>query len=308
MNDSMAQSGRAIAQLELPGWKTAASWLGAVLISIIFLVSGLWKITDAPSAAVRMAQARIPEFLSLPTAISFGIAETFAGVLILVPRFRRWGAWLASLMLVAFVVYIGIEYNALRGAECNCFPWIKRAVGPVFFISDALMLALAVMAGIWAEPVKGSKRTAAVIFAAVSVFALVSYGAAATRHTGTHAPASITVDGKPTPISHGKVFLYFFDPECLHCFDAAKRMASYDWNGTRVIVLPVGQAQFAPGFLHDTGLKAEISSDTAGLRSLFPFVSVPAGVALENGRQKAALTKFEGEQPGAELKELGFIR
>jgi len=30
-------------------------------------------------------------------------------------------------------------------------------------------------------------------------------------------------------------------------------------------------------------------------------------VALENGRQKAPLTKFEGEEPGATLKQLGFI-
>ena len=308
MNDSMAQSGRTLTQLELPGWKTAASWVSAVLIALLFLVSGLWKITDAPSAAVRMAQARIPEFLSLPAAIGFGIAETFAAVLILIPRFRRWGAWLTGLMLVAMLIYMGVNYNALQGEECNCFPWIKRVVGPVFFISDALMLVLAVMAGIWAGPVAGSKRTAGVILAAVSVFALVSYGVAATRQTGTRAPDTIAVDGKPLPISHGKVFLYFFDPECLHCFDAAKRMAAYDWGGTRVVVLPVNQAQFAAGFLRDTGLKADISSDAAVLRKLFPFVDVPAGVALDNGWQKAALTQFEGEQPAADLKKLGFVR
>ena len=308
MNDSMAQSGRTLTQLELPGWKTAAGWVSAVLIALIFLVSGLWKITDAPSAAVRMAQARIPEFLSLPAAIGFGIAETFAAVLILIPRFRRWGAWLTGLMLVAMLIYMGVNYNALQGEECNCFPWIKRVVGPVFFISDALMLVLAVMAGIWAGPVAGSKRTAGVILAAVSVFALVSYGVAATRHTGTRAPDTIAVDGRPFPISHGKVFLYFFDPECLHCFDAAKRMAAYDWDGTRVVVLPVNQAQFAGGFLRDTGLKADISSDAAVLRKLFPFVDVPAGVALDNGRQKAALAQFEGEQPAADLKKLGFVR
>jgi uncharacterized membrane protein YphA (DoxX/SURF4 family) len=308
MNDSMAQPGSALAQLELPGWKTAASWVGAVLIALLFLVSGLWKITDAPSAAVRMAQAMIPESLSLAAAISVGIGETFVAVLILVPRYRRWGAWLASLMLVAFMIYVGIYYNALRGEECNCFPWVKRAVGPMFFISDAAMLALAVVAGVWARPVSGTLRTASVILAAVTVFALVSYGVAATRQTGTRAPDTIMVDGKTYPIAHGKVFLYFFDPECLHCFEAAKRMATYQWGDTRVIVLPVGQAQFAAGFLRDTGLKAEISSDAAGLRTLFPFVDVPAGVALENGRQRAAVTQFADEQPGKALRELGFIR
>ena len=141
----------------------------------------------------------------------------------------------------------------------------------------------------------------------MSVFALVSYGVAAVRQTGTPAPDTIMVDGKPYSLRHGKVFLFFFDPECLHCLDAGKRMATYKWGDTRLVVLPVGQAQFTPGFLSDTGLKAAVSSDTAALRQIFPFVSVPAGVALENGRQKAALTQFEGEQPAADLKKLGFV-
>lgn len=100
MNDSMAQRDQAFPPLELAGWKALLSWVGAVLTAIIFLVSGIWKITDAPSAAVRMGQALIPQALTLPAAICFGIAETFAAVLVLVPRYRRWGAWLAGLMPV----------------------------------------------------------------------------------------------------------------------------------------------------------------------------------------------------------------
>lgn len=306
MNDSMAQPDRAFASLELPGWKTALNWVGAVLTSLLFMVSGLWKITDAPSAAVRMAQARIPEWASLPVAVGFGIAETFAAVLILVPRFRRWGAWLAGLMLVAFLVYFGINYNALRGEECNCFPWIKRVVGPGFFIGDAVMLAMAALAGIWAKP-STSRRSAVLVLAAVSVFALVSYGVAATRQTGTRAPETIMVDGRPYSLQQGRVFLYFFDPECLHCADAAKRMATYNWGETKVVVVPIQQPQFAASFLQDTGLRAGITSDAAALRQTFPFAGVPAGVALQNGREVKPLTQFEGEQPAATLKELGFI-
>ncbi|MCL4402097.1 MAG: hypothetical protein M1436_05465, partial [Acidobacteria bacterium] len=89
MNDSMAQPACLIGRLEAPGWKTAGSWTCGILISLLFLVSGIWKITDPTGAAVRMAQARVPENLSLAAAVLFGIAETFTGVLILVPRFRR---------------------------------------------------------------------------------------------------------------------------------------------------------------------------------------------------------------------------
>src|SRR5580692_9777363 len=77
MDDSMAHPHQALAGLELPSWKATLSWVCAILIALIFLVSGLWKITDAPGAAVRMAQARVPQSLSLAGAIGFGIAETF---------------------------------------------------------------------------------------------------------------------------------------------------------------------------------------------------------------------------------------
>src|SRR6185503_4480099 len=109
-----------------------------------------------------LAQARVPERLSLAGALFFGIAETVGGVLILVPRFRRWGAILTSLLLAAFLVYFAIHFQTLRGQDCSCFPWLKRVVGPGFFVGDGVMLGLAVCAGIWSKRPE-SLRTAAVI-------------------------------------------------------------------------------------------------------------------------------------------------
>lgn len=293
--------------MELPSWKTALSWTCAILIALVFLVSGLWKITDAPGAAVRMAQARVPQSLSLAAAICFGIAETFAAVLLLVPRFRRWGAWLGGALLVAFMIFIAINYNALRGAECSCFPWVKRAVGPGFFIGDTIMLALAVGAGVWAKRAE-SLRSAILILGTVTVFALVSYGVAAMRQTGTPAPDAVTVDGKPYSLQQGKILIFYFDPECLHCLDAAKRMSKYNWGDTRVVAVPINVPQFAQGFLDDTHLKAVISPDLKKLTQIFPFVSAPAGVALVNGREKMALTQFEDNEPADTLKKLDFVQ
>ena len=307
MNDSMAQPRPGLVPLEMPGWKTALSWTSAVLLAVLFLASGLWKVTDAQSAAVRMAQARVPESLSLAAAVVFGIVETSAGVLVLIPRFRRWGAALTALLLVAFMVYIGLNYNALRGAECSCFPWVKRAVGPGFFIGDGIMLLLAMFAWRWSKPPEGL-RNAFVIASAVAVFAVVSYGAAAVRQTGTPAPENVMVDAKPYSLQHGKIFLFFFDPACMHCFDAAKRMSQYQWGETRVVGIPIGQAQWAAQFMKDTGFHMDISSDLEKLKTVFPYTAVPAGVALDNGREKAALVKFENEEPGVSLKQLGFVK
>jgi uncharacterized membrane protein YphA (DoxX/SURF4 family) len=306
MDDSMAHARAELPRLELPGWKTAISWTGAILIAMLFLVSGVWKITDVPGAAMRMAQARVPESLSEAAALGFGIAETLGALLILAPRFRRWGAILTSLLLIAFMIFVGLNYNALRGAECSCFPWVKRAVGPGFFIGDGIMLLLAVCAGIWTKP-SGGLRTAILVAGAVMVFAFVSYGVDMARQTGTKAPETVQVDGKPYSLAHGKAFLFFFNPMCMHCFDAAKKMSELNWTSTKVIAVPVEQDQFASQFLKDTGLKAMVTTDFKTLGPTFSYTAYPFGVALENGREKAALTKFEGDEPTASLKKLGFV-
>ena len=291
----------------MASWKNTLSWVGAILLALVFLVSGLWKLTDAPGAAVRMAQARVPQSLSLLAAVGFGIAETFAGVLLLVPRFRRWGAMLGGALLVAFMIFVAINYNALRGEDCSCFPWVKRAVGPAFFIGDGIMLALAVLAGAWARRAR-SLRAAMVVLGAVALFAAGSYGVAAMRQTGTKAPDTVTVNGKPYSLQEGKILIFYFDPECLHCLDAAKRMAKMNWDDTRIVAVPINVPQFAQGFLDDTHLKAVISDDLPQLKKIFPYVSAPAGVALVNGREKMALTQFEDPEPAEALKKIGFIR
>lgn len=307
MDDSMAHSGEMLARFELPGWKNWLSATAAVLMSALFLIAGLWKITDAPGAAARLAQLKIPQNLSLAAALLLGIVETFAAVLILVPRFRRWGAWLISLLLIVFMIFIAVNYNALHGEECQCFPWLKRAVGPGFFVGDGMMLGLALLAGVWSKRSE-NLRSAALVLGAVVVFALLSYGVAATHNSGVKAPDSAMVDGKPYSLQQGRVFVYFFNPECTHCLDAARRMAKLNWGETRIVGVATEQPQFAQNFMQTTGLKGVVSTDVALLRKTFPFGDPPAGVAIENGREKAALTRFEGDEPAATLKKLGFAK
>ncbi|MBK9166364.1 MAG: DoxX family protein [Bryobacterales bacterium] len=290
-----------------PAWKASASHVCAFLMAVLFLIAGVWKLTDAPGAAVRMNQALVPQALSLPAAIAFGIAETFAAILILIPRFRRWGAWLIGAMLVAFMLYFAIFYNQLRGEECSCFPWLKRAVGPGFFVADSVMLAAAAIAGWWVRPSFGT-RPAVWILAAVTLFAGGAYGVSFFSQTGVRAPNSITVDGRPMSLQDGQIFVYFFDPECSHCLDAARRMAKLDWGETKVVVVPTQQQQFARSFLETTGLRAGVSNDLDVLRAAFPFVSTPAGVAIEGGIQKKPLSQFEEPEPEATLRGLGFAK
>ena len=109
----MAQAPPASLRLDRPAWQAMAGWVCAVLIGGLFLIAGVWKLSDHLGAAARMTQALVPASLSVFTAIFFGMAEVFSGVLILIPRYRRWGAWLISLMLIAFMVWI----LPLRGSQ-----------------------------------------------------------------------------------------------------------------------------------------------------------------------------------------------
>jgi uncharacterized membrane protein YphA (DoxX/SURF4 family) len=303
----MAQEEGEAGPPELPSWKIWISTVCAFLLALLFIVAGVWKITEPLAAAVRMAQAQVPQFLSLPAALGFGISETFAGVLLVVPRFRRWGAWLTGLLLVAFMVYIGLYYHVLRGEECNCFPWITRAVGPAFFIGDAVMLLMALIAGWWARPSHGL-RNALIVLGAVCVFAAVSYGVTAARHTGVEAPDAISVDGKPFSLRQGRVFLFFFNPECLHCDHAARELAKLNWGQTTVVAVPTQDPQFGPDFLSSAQLRGVLTPDAEVLKKTFSFVDVPFGVALENGRQRAAFTSFNAPEPADTLRKLGFVR
>ena len=306
MNDSMAQARSAPGETEIPGWRTGLSWAASLALSAIFLSSGLWKLTDAQGWAVRMGQAKVPESLALGAALVVGMAETVGAALIVVPRLRRWGAVLLGALLVAFMGYFAIHYGALKGADCSCVPWLKRVVGPGFFVGDTVLLAAALVAWLGARRARGL-RAVWLIAAVVAVYAGVSYGVGAARETGARAPATILVEGRPYSLARGKVLLFYFDPSCTHCFESARKMARMHWGDTRVVGVPIDLERYAAQFARDTGLAMAITTDRAKLKAVFPYAGVPAGVALVNGRWKATLTNFDGEEPAVTLKALRLI-
>jgi uncharacterized membrane protein YphA (DoxX/SURF4 family) len=298
-----------LASFDLPAWKKAIGGVCAVLLAILFFVSGAWKLSDPYRWSQFLNEFRVPGAFALPGALALGIGETLGAVLILVPRFRRWGALLIGLLLVVFMVYIGANYSALVGKDCSCFPLVKRTVGPAFFLGDGAMFLMAVVAGMWARTSE-SLRGALVILGAVVVFAGASFGVNMARESGLKAPASITVDGKPLSLQQGNTFLFFYDPTCTHCEAAARKMAKLNWKDTNVVAIPIDTPQFAASFLHDTGFKAGTSNDLDLLKGTFKFATAPYGVALVRGRQKAAVDvgAFETDgQPAALLHSLGFV-
>jgi hypothetical protein len=291
-------------------WLVAVNWTAAILMAAVFLVAGIWKATDPARVAVMLTQLKVPQSLSLASAVALAIGETFTGVLLLVPRFRKWGSATGSLLLLVFMIYVGIHYTELRGADCSCFPWLKRTVGPGFFVGDVVMLVLAALAGVSA-PVAASLRSVALVLVSVAVFAAASFGIASTRHTGVKAPDTITLEGgKTVSLAEGKVFIYFFNPQCMHCLEAGRKLAALDWGSTRFIGVATENPQFGGWFMGKAGLtgKGPVSTDLDVLKKLFPFDLPPAGVALEDGYQKQMLLQFEDAEPKATLEKLGFVK
>jgi uncharacterized membrane protein YphA (DoxX/SURF4 family) len=302
--------------MEMPSWKSVAGHVAAAFTALLFLITGVYKALDPYHFAQMLEQLMQPvgwakQFLpwSMGMTILLTIAELMAAVLVLIPRFRRWGAMHASALLVVFMLYMGVNYKELAGADCSCFPILKRAVGPGFFVGDSAMLAVAVLAGLWAKPAKPVLRSFAVIAGAIVVFVAASYGVAYGEHNGVTAPDSVIVNGQPMDLTNGRFFIFFYDPECSHCNAAAKHMGTLKWKSDmKLIAVPVRQARWAEAFLKDNDFKAMTSLDLDKLKKAFPFGDPPYGVVIANGRQIGSVPHYEeGGEPDLTLRQLGAI-
>jgi len=291
------------------GWKRTAAMVCAILLGIIFVVSGGWKVLSPFQTGEVLEQAQVPAGLGVLGAVVLGTVELFAAFLLFTPRFRRWGGALGSLLLIFFIGWIAYYYPVLVGRDCSCFPIIKRAVGPNFFVTDGIMLLLGLAAWAWSPAVKSAK-VAGIVLAALAVVAGASFAINTAGRSHVQVPVPVTVDGKPTDLTHGKVFLFFYDPSCMHCDAASKFMSTLNWGDTKVVAIPTVNPQWAASFLHDTKLKASTSLDLENLRKAFPFVDPPFGVALVDGQAKETFgqAQFNAPLPAPDLKKLGFIK
>ena len=301
-------------------------WTGAVAaaaLAVMWLTAGVWKLSDISGWQLKLTQLLVPVSLSLAGTLAVGIAEVSAGVLLLRPAWRRWGAWLSTALLAWFMVYIGLNYQTLKGEDCTCFPWLERAVGPAFFWSDAALLALSLAALAFSRPSRGI-RGAGVAVAVVVAFSGVMLAvdrAGSSEHVAVE--GSITViekpylleredrielkEGREYRLDEGRVFLFFFNPSCLHCLDAGRTMSEYTWTA-EFVGLPTQDPDWGPGFVDDAGLgDVVLSPDVDSLRDTFEFEDVPYGALLVDGQVVERLVFWEEPELGETLREHAFI-
>jgi hypothetical protein len=292
------------------GWQRTVAAVCAILLGIIFLVSGGWKVLDPFTTGEVLEQARVPAGLGRLGASALGTLEVFAAFMLFYPRLRRWGGLLGSGLIVFFLGWVGYYYNDLVGKPCGCFPLIKRSIGPGFFVSDGVMLLFGLAAFVWSAKVVSAKLPA-MSLAVVALLAGASYGANAWKHSNVQVPTPVIVDGKPQNLAEGKVFVFFYDPSCMHCDAAAKFMSKLNWGDTKIVAIPTVNPQWAGSFLHDTFFKqATTSLELDKLKKAFPFVDPPYGVALVDGQVKETFTQaqFTEPLPQPDLQKLGFVK
>lgn len=289
--------------------KHQIAMISAILLGLIFLVSGGWKVLSPFQTGELLEQAQVPAGMGSLGAAVLGALELFAAFLLFVPRFRRWGGFIGSALMIFFICWVGYYYRTLVGRECSCFPLIKRTIGPGFFIGDGIMLLLGLAAFAWSPRVRAF-RGAAVAFVSLVVLAGLSFAVNAAVRRNVQVPNPVIVDGKPQNLAQGNVFLFFYDPECMHCDAAAKFMSKLNWGDTKVVAIPTHDPQFAADFLHDTHLRASTSLEIAKLRKAFPFVDPPFGVALVDGQVKETFgqAQFNEPLPAPDLKSLHFVK
>jgi hypothetical protein len=256
-----------------------------------------------------LEQAQVPAGFGAIGAATLGTLEVFAAFLLFMPRYRKWGGLLGSALLIFFIGWIGFYYHTLVGRECSCFPIIKRSIGPMFFVSDGVMLLMGAAAGLWSSRVK-SFKTPAVVLVLLMALAGGSYAWNQSRIVHAQIPNPVIVDGAPADLSKGRVFIFFYDPSCMHCDAAARFMAGFDWDKTRVVSIPTVNPQWAASFLHDTKFKAQTSLELDKLKKAFPFVDPPYGVALDDGVVKETFgqAEFTAPSPKGKLQALGFVK
>lgn len=297
-------------QTKLSGWQNTVGWTAAILMAALWLVAGLWKLSDISNFQVKLNQLLVPAALTLPATLAVAAGELFSGILLLRPAWRRLGGLFSTFLLLIFMAYVGINYEPLRGADCSCFPWIERAVGPVFFWSDGAMVAVSLLAAWFAPKMAAFNQLKGLVIG----IAVLSIGALGWDKLGPQpggdVPATIAVAGEDYELRNGRKLLYFFNPTCLHCLDVGIALSKYELQGD-FIGIPTQDPDFVDGFLEDAGLmgKVKISSDLDLLKETFPFDDVPYAAAVEDGIIQHRFTMIELEEPhmGEKLRELKLI-
>jgi uncharacterized membrane protein YphA (DoxX/SURF4 family) len=132
---------------ETPKWMIAASWLGRIVVGVVFLVAGFNKLIDPNAFAQDIANYQVfPHWTWNLAAAIVPITEILAALALLTGFKRRAAAIVLGALDVAFIGLIASVIWRGIDLSCGCFGAATEAsnVGwPMLLRDVALLLAIA---------------------------------------------------------------------------------------------------------------------------------------------------------------------
>jgi len=155
----------------------------AVLIGLVFFLSGVFKLTDPVGAALVVREYLNFFHMSfLLGAAGFigvilSLIEALTGVALITGVFRKVSAIVASVLIVLFTIITAILWGAKANFDCGCFGEVVHLTHPQTFLKNVVLLIFAAIAFLPFSSLGKGKGHKAVAFslASVAVVALCIY-------------------------------------------------------------------------------------------------------------------------------------
>lgn len=130
-------------------WWRIAQTLMALAVGGVFITAAVIKIADPAKFAQNIKYYHIvPDRLINAMALLLPWWELLAGFAIVVPNWRRAGAWMMIGFLVMFMLAIGSAMARGLDIDCGCFGSKSSKAGMNTLLFDASLLA-ATIAAMW---------------------------------------------------------------------------------------------------------------------------------------------------------------
>ena len=117
-----------------------------LVLAVVFVTAGVGKLLDLEGSRQAVADFGVPKRLAAPVGTLLPLAELAAGIALLFVPTARWGALLALLLLVAFMVGIGRALARGEQPDCHCFGQIHSApAGRGTLVRNAVLAVFALV-------------------------------------------------------------------------------------------------------------------------------------------------------------------
>lgn len=120
-------------------------------LAIAFVLLVLWfhtaidKFADLWTFEVNLGRQQLPKWSIKPLTYAVPGVELLIGILLFIPKTRKYGFWGSAILLFAFTLYVGLGLTkALGHLPCSCSKIISSLSWQAHFWLNAFLLSLSI--------------------------------------------------------------------------------------------------------------------------------------------------------------------